>query len=892
MKRKILPLIVLLFVIQFLFKIDDCKGQWVQSDGIYGGYVWSLAVNGSKLFAGTQLGVYTSTNNGSYWQRTSLSQSVMAFGIIGNNIFAGAGTQGSSSGSVYLSTDNGSTWTQTSLINRTVYSFAVSGSNIFAGTYYYGVYLSTNNGTTWTQTALNNITVLSLAISGNTIFAGTQYDGQNRGVYLSTNNGTTWTQTALNDYSIPCLAVIGGNIFAGTNGGSVYKSTNNGTTWVPTGVASGIILSLVASGSNLFAGMHGIPNPSGIYLSTNNGTNWVQTSLNNQDIYALAISGSNIFAGSYGEGIFLSSNNGTSWSQTALNQNEIFSFAFNGSTLFASAGGDGVYRSSNNGISWLQTSLNNKYVFSLTANGNNIFAGTSSSGVYISTNNGTTWSQTSLNTVTVRSLAVSIGNIFAGTDNGVYISTNNGTTWTQTALISNYIYSLAVSGSNIYAGTGNGVYISTNNGTTWTQTALNSSISSLAVNGNNIYAGTGNGVYISTNNGTSWTHTSLNYTSVNSITASGRTVFAGTNNGIYISANNGGTWSQINQGFNIDSSTNALLIANNYILAGTNSYSVWNRNIIDFLPLAPTLYSPFYNSVGNPLNINLIWRVTNYASEYNLVLATDINFSNIILNDTTITDTLKSISNLNPLTYYYWKVKAKSIAGWGPFSSVFTFKTYGIPTQVVLASPENNAVNQPKNLPIKWFKSVDQVVLSRTNRQSVNNYFDDPNAVSNYWLEIATNSSFTNIILRDSSIVDSIKFISGILNDTTSYWWRVKAKNQAGWSLFSSIFKFTTGTTGIQNITTEIPNKFSVSQNYPNPFNPTTNIRFDLPKNSVVELKIYDILGKEIVTIVNEKLNAGSFSVDWNASNYPSGVYFYKIQAGDFISVKKMIMIK
>lgn len=90
----------------------------------------------------------------------------------------------------------------------------------------------------------------------------------------------------------------------------------------------------------------------------------------------------------------------------------------------------------------------------------------------------------------------------------------------------------------------------------------------------------------------------------------------------------------------------------------------------------------------------------------------------------------------------------------------------------------------------------------------------------------------------------------------------------------------------------DIPSEYSMLQNYPNPFNPVTNIIFDIPKSSNVKIMIYNILGKEIVVLVNEKMNAGSYNVDWDASVYPSGVYFYKLVTDDFVESKKMVLIK
>ncbi len=86
--------------------------------------------------------------------------------------------------------------------------------------------------------------------------------------------------------------------------------------------------------------------------------------------------------------------------------------------------------------------------------------------------------------------------------------------------------------------------------------------------------------------------------------------------------------------------------------------------------------------------------------------------------------------------------------------------------------------------------------------------------------------------------------------------------------------------------------QFLLSQNYPNPFNPTTTIQYAIPKESFVTIKVYDVLGKEIATLVNERKSAGNYSVDFNSSNLPSGVYFYRMQAGSFISTKKFVLLK
>ena len=98
--------------------------------------------------------------------------------------------------------------------------------------------------------------------------------------------------------------------------------------------------------------------------------------------------------------------------------------------------------------------------------------------------------------------------------------------------------------------------------------------------------------------------------------------------------------------------------------------------------------------------------------------------------------------------------------------------------------------------------------------------------------------------------------------------------------------------TGIPTPVLNAPDKFSLSQNYPNPFNPSTTINYLIPTKELVVLKVYDILGKEVATLVNEVKQAGNYTVTFNASSLPSGTYFYRLEAGDNLGVKKMILLK
>jgi hypothetical protein len=102
---------------------------------------------------------------------------------------------------------------------------------------------------------------------------------------------------------------------------------------------------------------------------------------------------------------------------------------------------------------------------------------------------------------------------------------------------------------------------------------------------------------------------------------------------------------------------------------------------------------------------------------------------------------------------------------------------------------------------------------------------------------------------------------------------------------------------GVQSISTEIPESFSLYQNYPNPFNPSTKIKFEVPRVGAqyiepLQLRVYNSLGQQVAVLVNEQLQPGTYEVEWNAAEYPSGAYFYRLEAGNYAESKKMLMIK
>jgi len=101
------------------------------------------------------------------------------------------------------------------------------------------------------------------------------------------------------------------------------------------------------------------------------------------------------------------------------------------------------------------------------------------------------------------------------------------------------------------------------------------------------------------------------------------------------------------------------------------------------------------------------------------------------------------------------------------------------------------------------------------------------------------------------------------------------------------------GITDVEQLTFDIlPKEYSLKQNYPNPFNPATKVKFAVPEKSNVLIKVYDILGSEVVTLVNEEMDAGWYDVNFNAAGYSSGVYLLRMEAGSYVNTKKMILMK
>jgi photosystem II stability/assembly factor-like uncharacterized protein len=166
---------------------------------------------------------------------------------------------------------------------------------------------------------------------------------------------------------------------------------------------------------------------------------------------------------------------------------------------------------------------------------------------------------------------------------------------------------------------------------------------------------------------------------------------------------------------------------------------------------------------------------------------------------------------------------------------------------------------------------------------------DNTLAEDGFRIEMKTNID-TNWVIRHVTQANVFSVTDSGFAIGPIYYFRNYAFNNYGNSNYSNVVSFSL--VPISPIFSELPQSFELLQNYPNPFNPNSKFKFQMPKSEFVKLKVYDALGKEIQTLVNEQLSPGTYEVDFDGSNLPSGVYYYKLEAGSFTKTRKMVLIK
>jgi hypothetical protein len=359
---------------------------------------------------------------------------------------------------------------------------------------------------------------------------------------------------------------------------------------------------------------------------------------------------------------------------------------------------------------------------------------------------------------------------------------------------------------------------------------------SLAAIGNNIFAGT-SGIYKSTNNGLNWEITSLSNRVIWSFAFIENYIIAGTDvHGIYVSSDNGSNWTQTvatNQSFN------SLLTSGNIVFAGSTNNGVYISN-------------------NNGLN----WTQTSMTDKWVVSLAAN---GNIIFAGT-----------VNSGVYF------------------------------TTNNGTNWAQTSLNNKSIRSLTTIGNNIFAGTDASGV--YLSTNNGTT--WAQTALDNRTVWALTNNGTNVFAGTYQYGVYSSTDngSSWFQKNQGYGSSPSIFALlvannyVFSGTAGLSiwrrplseiiGIQNISTETPSSYSLSQNYPNPFNPMCNVQFSMYKAGNVKLVVYDVQGREVQTLVNEKLSAGTYEVKFDGSMLNSGVYFYKLSTDGFTETKKMLMIK
>lgn len=597
----------------------DTFAQWkhLKNSG-YSGSVYSLASDGTQLFAGTAHGVFQSNLNNGDWQQYNsgltspfVEQQVNCFLIDGLNIFAGTIL------GLYVSPIDSESWVQVGSIakgfpiNTEVSAMIKVGSNYFVATEGGGIYISNDFGKTW-NTSNNGfpvtafLSITSLLSSGNAIYAGTE----SYGIFQSLDNGITWNAInnglAFTNNPIRTLASNSSSIFAGTEQG-IFLTANQGGLWTNTSTgfpAYSAVYSILATGGKIYAGTL----DSGIYVSIDQGTSWTFSALPSDFVI---IEANNILYAGTGDGLY-SSSDGTTWKQygSQLTNIQVSSLTVQGDTLIA--GGDGgVFFSTLDSV-WSPFTL--QHNVSLVQSPSHLFYSTGFS-VNDITLSGNTWSNTNSSLFDIYALFMNGDTLLAGGNAGtIYYSTNSGVTWlpsNQGLSTQSYVTCFAKNKSSIFAGTNIGLYQSKDGGKSWSAVSNglppNTQILSLYANGNRLYAGAYYGLYWSENYGQTWNSGTTGLPQplfnlwVKSFTVFNGLTYAATNYGIYCS-NDGTNWAPVEP--DLPFSVFSLAIWHNQLVAGTSNWvysvpfslldcgSVGSSPVTDPIVEMPNVFTP------------------------------------------------------------------------------------------------------------------------------------------------------------------------------------------------------------------------------------------------------------------------------------------------------------
>jgi len=616
------------------------------------------------------------------------------------------------------------------------------------------------------------------------------------------------------------------------------------------------------NGDTIYAGSY-----DGVYRSTDNGQSWtaINSGLPTSGLYninCLEFYDNNVFVGT-NNGLYILYSDSLSWHQlgTNLTNKIVTSIKFVGQNIIVSTLYNGIFISTDGGINWIESNsgLSSLVVYELVNDNSNLFIRMDGK-IFCSTDTAKTWILIDSHSIAngfFSAIAVQDSNIYIGTSWGyLFRTTNKGENWDLLTSVysGDLIQSITTNGSTVFFNTYDEIYRSTNNGTSWAITVFglpNKQIySSIKVQGTNLYVGIfDDGIYTSSNNGTNWSLFGkvLTYDNLLSLTVSDSNIFVGTYNGIFHSSDDGNNWISSNSGLPQFNFTYALANNGSNIYAG-NDYGV-------------------YLSTNNGNS----WNAINQGLPSNIVC-----YSIAILDSNIFAGTdngiYRSINNGN---------------SWSPSSQ-------GLPANSIIKSLGVDGSNIYAGL-------VGSVYLSSDNGSS--------------WgqTDLGTSDWTINAILFQNSNLFIIS--NGTIYFSRDYGsnWRIVddgLPNQNLKSIYydNSFLYVATDQAGIWKISIDdnildvkdkqkfLISNFELSQNYPNPFNPSTKINYQLPAAGNVTLKVYDVLGNEVATLIDANKSAGSYEVEFKSTvgsrQLANGVYFYQLKAGDYLETKKMILLK
>jgi hypothetical protein len=315
----------------------------------------------------------------------------------------------------------------------------------------------------------------------------------------------------------------------------------------------------------------------------------------------------------------------------------------------------------------------------------------------------------------------------------------------------------------------------------------------------------------------------------------------------------------------------------NELIATTTSFGeiVFGETDHVYTAIVPIPYAPINYQKVLPQNpVTLRWTGQGYYDLFQLQVFSDGTYGDAVI-DTTLNASFFTMNNLTNHTIYFWRVRSILGSDMSSWSPIWSFEaTDAFVTMTTPNGGEAWSIGSEKV--IRWETNItDSVRLDLLYGQQIDRVIDTTFGNPAYaWLiptDLTVDTSYKIIItsLADPSIVDT---------------------SNASFSIIPP--------SDVEPVDLGIPNDFSLFQNYPNPFNPSTTIKYAIPQQSYVTVKIYNSLGENIAKIVNLSQSAGSYQVDWNSGDVASGIYFYSMEAiptdgsNAFKSVKKMILLK